>query len=333
MLNGRRRFAVYVRVRVSGQEAISECACLKSAEELGGTAHSGDVYRDFSSGASLERLELNRLRQLVASGEVEAVLVYSLDRLSRDRVALCDVVREFGEHGVGVYPVKGRFKFKGVWDVQSVRLFVKKWTRVYWDWKSRIRIKEGVMKIASLGHRWPGSKESELRDIELREVAAGFSERNRAMVSVRTRRGKEAAALRGLMPCGVGLGICGYDYSPELRCRVVNEDEAVVVLRIFREFADGRTRYAIARQLNADGVPSKRGGSWGYAVLTNMLGNESYVGVDYYGKTRTIRGSDGIPKKVWVPRRDWIEIRGFTPPLVPELVFYRAQERLRNEVG
>ena len=331
MSNGRRRFAVYVRVSASGQEEISQCelqesACLKLAEELGGTVHSEDVFRDFASGASLERPELTRLRQLVASGEVGAVVVYSMSRLSRNWVALRDVVRGFDERGVCVYLAKGRVE--GGWEAQLVRRLLKKLSRVYWVWKSRIRIKEGDMKIVSLGHMWPGSKESELR-----EVAAEFSEWNRAMVSVRTRRGKEAAALRGLMPCGVGLGIYGYDYNPELRCRVVNEDEAAVVLRIFREFGDGRTRYAIAGQLNADGVPSKRGSMWGYAVLKNMLGNESYLGVDYYGKTRTIRGSDGIPKKVLVPRREWIEIRGFTPPLVPKLVFYRAQERLRSEAG
>ena len=167
----------------------------------------------------------------------------------------------------------------------------------------------------------------------IRDIHTAVQNFNTEMMSEDTRRGKEALARRGVMPGGVGSGIYGYDYSPELRRRVVNEDEAVVVLWIFCEFADGRTRYSIFSQLNADGVPSKKGGKWGCAVLKNMLANESYLGVDYYGKTRTVRGPDGIPKKVWVPRREWIEIREFTPPLVPPLVFYRVKERLRSEQG
>ena len=189
------------------------------------------------------------------------------------------------------------------------------------------------MKIGSSSHEWPGRKESEMEDIFLCALGTAFNKCHSAMISERTRLGKEAMARRGLMPGGVGSGIYGYDYSPELRRRVVNEDEAVVVLWIFCEFGDGRTSYSISRQLNADGVPSKKGGKWGCAVLKNMLTNESYLGVDYYGKTRTVRGPDGIPKKVRVPRREWIEIREFTPPLVAPTVFYRVKERLRSEQG
>ena len=75
----------------------------------------------------------------------------------------------------------------------------------------------------------------------IRDIHTAVQNFNTEMMSEDTRRGKEALARRGVMPGGVGSGIYGYDYSPELRRRVVNEDEAVVVLWIFCEFADGRT--------------------------------------------------------------------------------------------
>src|SRR3546814_18072037 len=41
--------------------------------------------------------------------------------------------------------------------------------------------------------------------------------------------------------------------------RTINEGEAVIVRRIFREFADGKSPRAIARDLNAEGMPGPRG--------------------------------------------------------------------------
>lgn len=44
--------------------------------------------------------------------------------------------------------------------------------------------------------------------------------------------------------------------------REVDTAEAEVVLRIFEEFADGRSAMAIAHGLNADGIDAPKGGSW-----------------------------------------------------------------------
>jgi len=45
--------------------------------------------------------------------------------------------------------------------------------------------------------------------------------------------------------------------------RKTNEAEAVIVRRIFREFAAGKSPRAIATDLNQDGIPGPFGHTWG----------------------------------------------------------------------
>ena len=144
------------------------------------------------------------------------------------------------------------------------------------------------------------------------------------------RSAQEARARSGSMPVGTGHGIYGFDYDRELGRRVVNEAEAEVVLWVFETFDAGETVSRIARRLNDQAIPSKRGMKWRYAVVLSMLRNRSYVGVDYYGKTRTMRTPDGEVFKVPTQAAEWVRVRGFTPPLVPEDLFERVQSRLRD---
>src|SRR3546814_5473818 len=75
--------------------------------------------------------------------------------------------------------------------------------------------------------------------------------------------------LRGRVEKGKsGGGLCfGYDVANRVDGngelirgeRTINEGEAVIVRRIFREFADGKSPRAIARDLNAEGMPGPRG--------------------------------------------------------------------------
>lgn len=135
-------------------------------------------------------------------------------------------------------------------------------------------------------------------------------------------------AQQGAMPGGDGPGILGCNYDSKLRRRVINPEEAPVVRRIYEEYDSGLSVYRIAKGLNADGIPTKRGGKWGAAVVRNILRNPSYVGIDYYGKTRTVWCPYSSPVKVAVPRAEWIEIRGFTPQLVDLDLFERVQRKM-----
>jgi DNA invertase Pin-like site-specific DNA recombinase len=59
---------------------------------------------------------------------------------------------------------------------------------------------------------------------------------------------------------------------------IVVPDEAVVVERIFREFVEGRSMTAIAKGLNDDRVPTKKGAHWRQAQISGIVRNQLYVG-------------------------------------------------------
>ena len=162
----------------------------------------------------------------------------------------------------------------------------------------------------------------------VREVALGQSHVFNRTLGNRVRAGKLRIAQQGAMPGGDGPGIFGCDYNPDLGRRVINPEEAPVVRRIFDEYDRGLSYYKIAKGLNADGIPTKRSGKWGAAVVRNILRNPSYVGIYCYGKTRTVWDLESGPVKVGVPRTEWVEISAFTPQLVDLEVFERVQRKM-----
>ena len=99
----------------------------------------------------------------------------------------------------------------------------------------------------------------------------------------KTRRGLEGRVREGRS----GGGLCfGYDLVPgDVGARRIDDGEAEIVRRIFREFAAGRSPRAIARQLNHEGVPGPHGREWRDTAIrghvtrgTGILNNELYVG-------------------------------------------------------
>jgi site-specific DNA recombinase len=73
----------------------------------------------------------------------------------------------------------------------------------------------------------------------------------------KTHRGLEGRVRSGMS----GGGICyGYDMVPgQTGARKINEAEAAVVVRIFEEYATGRSPLSITTQLNKEQIPGPRG--------------------------------------------------------------------------
>lgn len=86
----------------------------------------------------------------------------------------------------------------------------------------------------------------------------------------------------------------GFDQDEEGRL-VVNEEEAKLVRRIFREFLEGFTCSTIAARLNSEGIPGVNGKpKWLRTGILNMLKNEKYMGDSLLQKTFT---EDFLSKK------------------------------------
>lgn len=106
----------------------------------------------------------------------------------------------------------------------------------------------------------------------------------------------------------------------------VCEEEAAVVRRIFREYADGRSYRDIIAGLNADGIRTKRGNPFGSNSLHDLMHNEKYIGTLVYGQspyredgTRNTHAKDG---------EDPIRIEDAIPAIIDKETFRIVQERM-----
>jgi len=110
-------------------------------------------------------------------------------------------------------------------------------------------------------------------------LLAGFAAEERRVIIRRTLAGKREKASRGGFSGGAAP--LGYGRDREGGLAVVDQ-ESRTILRIFEEQAQKVSLRAIARQLNADGVPTKRGGRWYAATVRYILDNPKYRGFSEY---------------------------------------------------
>lgn len=164
---------------------------------------------------------------------------------------------------------------------------------------------------------------------ELVYFVRGFAWRQEhAKIRERTTRAKNAMARNGVWPTGFRNPPYGYGRGSVNGKREVIEEEAKVVRWMFRKYADGWSIYRIVTKLNDDGIPSKTGGLWSPTTVRGIFRNSRYIGVEYYGKKRSVGGDRGKAKQVRVPKEQWIEVKGYSPRLVSDSVWRRVQERL-----
>jgi Site-specific recombinases, DNA invertase Pin homologs len=78
--------------------------------------------------------------------------------------------------------------------------------------------------------------------------------------------------------------------------REVDDEQAKVIRRIFREFASGMSARMIAASLNRDGVPSPTGATWGASTIngnlkrrSGFLYNEAYIGLLVVNRVQMVK--------------------------------------------
>ena len=104
--------AIYARVSSDQQReektiASQTAALMEFAKSEGYSVPAEWIFEDEGySGASLVRPGLERVRDLAAEGQIQAVLALSPDRLSRKYAYQVLLIEELGRHGVQVVFVK-----------------------------------------------------------------------------------------------------------------------------------------------------------------------------------------------------------------------------------
>lgn len=111
-------------------------------------------------------------------------------------------------------------------------------------------------------------------------ILASFAAEERRVITGRTLAGKKEKATRG----GFAGGAAPLGYTKDLRGGLAIEDsEAAVVRHIANLRQQGLSFRAIAKALNFEGCPSKRGGRFHPSTVRYILDNPKYGGlVEYY---------------------------------------------------
>jgi site-specific DNA recombinase len=138
-------------------------------------------------------------------------------------------------------------------------------------------------------------------------------------LAAKTHRG-----IRGRVVAGKnGGGLC-YGYrvvkkvdergEPIRGDREIDEEQAQIVRRIFREFAAGKAPRAIARDLNKEGIGGLDGNPWNDTTIrghvkrgTGIINNELYIGRLIWNRLRYVKDpSTGRRVSRLNPRSEWI---------------------------
>lgn len=172
-------------------------------------------------------------------------------------------------------------------------------------------------------------------------------------LSYKTRRG-----LVGKIEAGKSAGGMSYGYSVRRTMtgdvvkgeQDINPDEALVVARIFTEYAEGKSPIRIAADLNADGIPAPRSkgnssGHWRQTTIngnrgrgTGILNNELYIGRRVWNRQRYSKHPETgkrIPRLN--PPEDWIIFEAPDLRIVEQPIWeavkarQKAQQRVRTK--
>lgn len=105
----------------------------------------------------------------------------------------------------------------------------------------------------------------------MRQMRGVFHQLDRAMIVKRLGEGREAKGRRG----GYAFGAPRYGQQAIDNELTASEREAAVIARVQAWQTEGASFRAIADRLNAEGVPSKRGGKWHPATVQRLLSPEA----------------------------------------------------------
>ncbi len=150
----------------------------------------------------------------------------------------------------------------------------------------------------------------------------------------KTHRGLTGRALQGASAGGLPYGyrVAGTG------CREVDEGQAAVVRRIYSEYLGGRSPREIAARLNADRVPSPRGGTWAFTAIygderrgIGILANPIYIGRQVWNRSRWVKHPEtGRRVRQERPEAEWIITQHPELAIIDAETWERARARMGN---
>lgn len=294
--------AVYCRVSSDEQASnysldTQADACRQHAASLGYTVT--HELRDDHTGTTLDRPELERLRDLAEQRAIDAVIVHDPDRLAR-RLALQLVLEdEFRRANVQLLYVNGHYD-----DSPEGRFM------------SQIRGAVAEFELAKILERFARGRRGRLKAghvIVGSQAPFGYtyiprSDADRGHLEVNE---PEAAIVRQIF-----------------RWYVYGDDDGIQ-----------HSEYSLASKLSKLGIPSRwdllgkrrarcNYGMWAPAAVHKLLANETYAGTWHYGKTNSRACRNEAYSR---PRAEWTAVD--VPAIVDRDLWQAAQDRMASNVS
>lgn len=162
-----------------------------------------------------------------------------------------------------------------------------------------------------------------LSEGEINELHVGLKGTMNALflkdLAVKTRRGQRGRVEAGKIPGGNSYGYkiirrLKEDGTVTTGEREIDTDQAAIIRRIFAEYTDGMAPRRIASSLNAEGIPSPRGGQWNASTINGsrqrrngILNNELYLGRITYNRQRFIKDPETGKRLARLnPEHEWV---------------------------
>ncbi len=192
--------------------------------------------------------------------------------------------------------------------------------------------------------QFAGVKLMTLAEGEISELHVGLKGTMNALflkdLAKKTHRGQ-----RGRIEKGFSASSVAYGYKKVRRLtsegelvrgeRTVDDAEALIVNRIFREYASGKSPRAIARDLNADGIPGPSGRAWRDTTIrgtpargVGILNNELYVGALVWNHKRYVKNpTTGRTVTRLNPEAEWVRVEVPHLRIVSDELWQAAREQ------
>jgi len=143
-------------------------------------------------------------------------------------------------------------------------------------------------------------------------------------LAAKTHRGLMGQALDGYSAGGLPYGYRSV-HDGNGHKRVIDDAQSQWVRFVFERYAAGASVRQIADELNRQGVPSPRGGTWAHSALypdakgVGMLGNPIYAGRQVWNRTAWVKDPEtGRRRRTMRPRTEWVIVES------PELAIIDA---------
>jgi len=160
-----------------------------------------------------------------------------------------------------------------------------------------------------------GDMESEL----MLSILSGFAEEESASISQNTTWSITKKFQNG----SYIIGSPPYGYANVNGEMVIIPEEAEVVKRIFTECLSGKGGSVIAKGLNRDKIPARRGNHWSSGTIIEMLRNEKYKGNVLFQKTYT---DSNFNRHMNNGEKDQFYCKNHHEPIISREVFSKAQK-------